>query len=46
MEAARFPDDRTGVRDSKVPDGPVLLIPTAQWTAFIEHLKRLHPSSP
>ncbi|MGW7463483.1 DUF397 domain-containing protein [Streptomyces xantholiticus] len=46
VEAARFPDGRTGVRDSKVPDGPVLLMPTARWTAFVEHLKRLHHSSP
>ncbi|MFK4600502.1 DUF397 domain-containing protein [Streptomyces pristinaespiralis] len=39
VEIAQFPDERTGVRDSKVPSGPVLLMPTTQWTAFVQHLK-------
>ncbi|MFP1624408.1 DUF397 domain-containing protein [Streptomyces sp. 5K101] len=35
----RSPDDRTGVRDSKVTDGPGAAVPTSQWTAFVRYLK-------
>ncbi|SEQ26409.1 DUF397 domain-containing protein [Streptomyces radiopugnans] len=28
------------VRDSKVPDGPVLVFPAAGWAAFTETLRR------
>ncbi|MFJ3187029.1 DUF397 domain-containing protein [Streptomyces halstedii] len=27
------------VRDSKVPSGPTLLVPTASWTSFVSALK-------
>jgi hypothetical protein len=27
------------VRDSKVPDGPVLVFPTVGWAAFVEAVK-------
>ncbi|NEA16826.1 DUF397 domain-containing protein [Streptomyces halstedii] len=27
------------VRDSKVPSGPTLLVPTASWTTFVSALK-------
>ncbi|MEW1656442.1 DUF397 domain-containing protein [Streptomyces sp. NPDC093707] len=27
------------VRDSKNPDGPALVVPTASWTAFVQTLK-------
>jgi hypothetical protein len=37
VETAQFPDGRTGVRDSKVTCGPVLLMPTTQWTTFVQH---------
>ncbi|MFE5191594.1 DUF397 domain-containing protein [Streptomyces sp. NPDC056628] len=30
-----------GVRDSKVPDGPVLTLPREQWQAFVAGLKGL-----
>ncbi|MYQ77811.1 MULTISPECIES: DUF397 domain-containing protein [unclassified Streptomyces] len=39
VEIAQFPDDRTGVRDSNVPSGPVLLMPTSQWVAFVHQFK-------
>ncbi|MFD9633688.1 DUF397 domain-containing protein [Streptomyces violascens] len=38
VETARFAGNRTGVRDSKVPDGPVLLLASAHWHAFVDHL--------
>ncbi|MFJ5679456.1 DUF397 domain-containing protein [Streptomyces sp. NPDC093097] len=28
------------VRDSKNPDGPALVVPTAPWMAFVQTLKR------
>lgn len=28
------------VRDSKVPDGPILGIPTTAWTSFVDALRR------
>ncbi|WP_405501387.1 DUF397 domain-containing protein [Streptomyces anulatus] len=28
------------VRDSKVPGGPALLIPAADWTSFVDAVKR------
>lgn len=30
------------VRDSKVPDGPVLVFPAASWTGFTDGLKARH----
>jgi hypothetical protein len=36
-----FPD-ATPVRDSKHPEGPVLLFPAAAWSAFIENVKTDH----
>ncbi|MGG8410471.1 DUF397 domain-containing protein [Streptomyces sp. 12297] len=38
VETARFTGERTGVRDSKVPDGPVLLMASDRWRAFVGHL--------
>ncbi|GGL70819.1 hypothetical protein GCM10010129_12940 [Streptomyces fumigatiscleroticus] len=34
-------DDPVGipVRDSKVPDGPALLLPATSWTAFVTAVK-------
>ncbi|AWK09463.1 DUF397 domain-containing protein [Streptomyces spongiicola] len=29
----------TSVRDSKVPDGPALLVPNRTWVAFVEAVK-------
>lgn len=31
--------DHIGVRDSKNPDGPVLIVSPADWRAFISHLR-------
>jgi hypothetical protein len=31
------------IRDSKDPDGPVLIFSTADWQAFIRRLKSQHP---
>ncbi|WP_244258372.1 DUF397 domain-containing protein [Streptomyces sp. Tu 2975] len=45
VETAQFPDGRTGVRDSKVTCGPVLLVPTRQWTAFVQHVTVLTATS-
>jgi len=28
------------VRDSKVPDGPVLVVPSAAWDSFVASLRR------
>ncbi|WP_030684780.1 DUF397 domain-containing protein [Streptomyces globisporus] len=32
--------DRVPVRDSKVSDGPVLVVAAAAWSAFVSGLKR------
>jgi hypothetical protein len=37
---ARLPGGGMAVRDSKHPDGPVLLFGAAEWQAFIQHIKR------
>jgi len=34
VEGARLANGSMAVRDSKDPDGPVLLFPAAGWTAF------------
>lgn len=39
LETARFTLNRTGVRDSKVPNGPVLLLTSPQWHTFVDHIK-------
>ena len=36
---ARLPDGGMVVKDSKHPDGPVLLFPASQWRAFTEGVK-------
>lgn len=35
VEVARLPDGRVGLRDSKHPDGPVLLFTDGEWEAFL-----------
>jgi hypothetical protein len=39
VEAATNPTGMVAVRDSKNPDGPKLLVSTAEWRAFLEDLK-------
>lgn len=34
LEVARLDDGRCAVRDSKNPDGPVLIFTPAEWAAF------------
>lgn len=34
VEAAKLPDGRIAVRDSKDPDGPRLVFTVAEWRAF------------
>ncbi len=36
---ARLPDGGMAVRDSKYPDGPVLLFAADEWRAFTEGVK-------
>jgi hypothetical protein len=40
--APAFPGNTVPVRDSKNPDGPVLLIGRTAWTAFTMALPRSH----
>jgi Domain of unknown function (DUF397) len=35
VQAARLPDGRIGLRDSKNTAGPVLFFTTAEWSAFL-----------
>ncbi|GGK88939.1 hypothetical protein Sme01_02200 [Sphaerisporangium melleum] len=35
VEVAENLPDLVGVRDSKMPDGPVLLFPAGEWSAFL-----------
>ncbi|GGL10837.1 hypothetical protein Sme01_15710 [Sphaerisporangium melleum] len=39
IEVARLSGAQRGVRDSKNPAGPVLLIPGPEWTTFIADMK-------
>lgn len=40
---ARLPSGGMAVKDSKHPDGPVLLFPADQWRAFTEGVKLGEP---
>lgn len=31
-----WPDDAVAVRDSKNPDGPILMVSTRAWTVFLQ----------
>lgn len=42
VEFARFEDDTIGVRDSKNPTGPKLLLARPAWTAFLTDAKAGH----
>ncbi|MHA5050785.1 DUF397 domain-containing protein [Streptomyces sp. SD15] len=44
VEIAPGHPDVTPVRDSKSPEGPVLLFPTTTWTAFIAAIGTFGPS--
>lgn len=35
--------DAMMLRDSKNPDGPVFILGFAQWSAFLDTVKRSHP---
>lgn len=35
-EVARLPDGRTAIRDSKDPNGPVLVFTPGEWAAFVD----------
>ncbi|MFC6086157.1 DUF397 domain-containing protein [Sphaerisporangium aureirubrum] len=39
VEVAALPGGRRAVRDSKCPGGPVVVFGSAQWGAFVGHLK-------
>jgi hypothetical protein len=39
VEVAVLPDARRAVRDSKDPDGPVLVFDTGDWLAFIRKIR-------
>ncbi|MCT2542570.1 MULTISPECIES: DUF397 domain-containing protein [Streptomyces] len=39
LEAADIHPDLVPVRDSKRPEGPVLVIPASAWTPFVEAVK-------
>lgn len=39
VEVAILDSDSTAVRDSKQPDGPVLIVSPGEWAAFIERVK-------
>ncbi|MFF3665521.1 DUF397 domain-containing protein [Microtetraspora malaysiensis] len=39
VEVAELPDGQIGVRDSKNPDGPVLVFTPGEWDAFIGGVK-------
>lgn len=40
VEVARLADDAIGVRDSKNPDGPVLVFTAAEWDAFLDGMAK------
>ncbi len=44
VEVARNLTDVVGVRDSKDPHGPALLLPRAAWTTFLDTLKTSTPT--
>ena len=39
VETARLPSGRMAVRDSKRPDGPVLIFTGTEWAAFVGGLR-------
>jgi hypothetical protein len=39
VETAVLPDRRVALRDSKQPDGAILLYTPAEWSAFVEGAK-------
>ena len=39
VEVAQLPDERRAVRDSKDPDGRVLVFDTGDWLAFIRKIR-------
>ncbi len=39
VETARFAPNRVGVRDSKVPTGPVMLLAPGPWHTFVDHIR-------
>lgn len=39
METADLPGGGRAVRDSKDPDGPVLVFPVGEWSAFVEGVR-------
>jgi len=39
VEMARLPGEQVAVRDSRRPDGPVLLFTQAAWEAFLRNLR-------
>ncbi len=40
VEVARLAEDAIGVRDSKNPDGPVLVFTAAEWDAFLDGMAK------
>jgi hypothetical protein len=40
VEVARLAEDAIGVRDSKNPDGPVLVFTAADWDAFLDGMAK------
>lgn len=39
LEVADLPLKGIGVRDSKNPSGPALLLPPTTWTTFVTHIR-------
>lgn len=39
VETADLPGGGRAVRDSKDPDGPVLVFPVGEWSAFVEGVR-------
>jgi hypothetical protein len=39
VEQAKLPGGRRAVRDSKDPDGPVLIFTASEWAAFVAGVK-------
>ncbi|MEE1743235.1 MULTISPECIES: DUF397 domain-containing protein [unclassified Streptomyces] len=39
LEVADSHEDLVPVRDSKCPEGPVLVLPASAWTPFVESVK-------
>jgi hypothetical protein len=44
VEVAHLTPDR-GVRDSKNPTGPALLLPPTAWTTFVTHIRETGSSN-